>query len=176
MMIIEQPVKLFRITPVKSQTMRRPCPETNEAAFQVPLKIQHEIEASHANSPQERSQLTLPARSIKHYELVHGGVMFHKGQRRRLDRPCKCCCWEPGKEAIRQRQRTREIADRSMQDNKNLSRLKRRVSYAHDRISRTSSNDRPKNSPVLDPIYESIGATDGDFAAPTPSAARPKTA
>src|SRR5918992_2517440 len=89
-MIIEQAVQLFRVTSVKSQTMRRASPETDEAAFQMALKVQHEIETSPANSPQEWSELTPPARAIKHYDLVHRGVMFQKRQRRRFDRPGKC--------------------------------------------------------------------------------------
>ena len=93
-MIIENPVKLFRVTRVKSQAVRRASPQTDQAAFQMALKIQHEIETSRANSAQERSELTPPVRAIKHYNLVDGRVMRYEGQRRRLDRPRQRCCWE----------------------------------------------------------------------------------
>jgi hypothetical protein len=41
MVIIENPVELLAVKPVKAQAVWRPAPATDKTAFQVALKIQH---------------------------------------------------------------------------------------------------------------------------------------
>ena len=85
--IIENPVEFLAVKPMKTQTIWSPAPSADNAAFQMALKIQHPIETTGTNFPQERTQLIPPVGTIEQNDLIHSGMMFHQGQGRRFHCP-----------------------------------------------------------------------------------------
>ena len=99
MAVVENPVEFLAVKPMKTQTIWSSAPSADHAAFQMALKIQHPIETPDTDFPQERTQLIPPVGTIEQNDLIHSGMMFHQGQRRRFHCPREQGLWKAAAES-----------------------------------------------------------------------------
>jgi hypothetical protein len=116
MQIVKDPIHFLTIGSVEAETKGSARVPTHDAAFQMALEIQYQIELSGTNLC-EKGQERLPAAiPIENKNFVDPGISFEQRKTSRFNRPSQECLRKPPTQQVSQGQGAGNVADGTVEN------------------------------------------------------------